>query len=39
MCKYMFYESFKEGEMIFKEGDPSNDKFYVIINGSVSIFK
>lgn len=29
----MFFEKYSEGTFIFKEGDNSNDKFYVIISG------
>lgn len=29
----MFYDKFSEGTFIFKEGDNSNNNFYVIIQG------
>lgn len=35
----MKYEYYPAGTCIFEEGDLSNDKFYVILKGSVSIVK
>lgn len=37
MCRAMRYESVSAGQYIFKEGDPSNDKFYIILSGVVSV--
>lgn len=33
----MTYEKVGPGEWIMEEGDVSNDKFYIILSGSVSI--
>lgn len=32
-------EHFRGGEVIFKEGDKSNDKLYIIFNGKVALIK
>ena len=33
----MSYERIAAGQWVMKEGDPSNDKFYIILSGSVSV--
>ena len=33
----MTYESFQIGNVIMKQDDPSNNKLYIIITGSVSV--
>lgn len=33
----MKYETLPAGHYVFKEGDPSNDKFYIILSGRVSV--
>ena len=33
------YEFFEEGAIILKEGDESNEKMYIIMDGTVSILK
>lgn len=33
----MTYESFQIGNVIIKQDDPSNNKLYIIITGSVSV--
>ena len=35
----MTYERFEIGDVIMREGDTSNNKMYVIIQGKVSIIK
>jgi CRP-like cAMP-binding protein len=37
LCKRLKYEYLVAGNYVFKEGDPSNDKYYVIIRGKVSV--
>ena len=37
ICKFAKYEHYEKSNFIFREGDKSNDKFYVIIKGTVSI--
>lgn len=37
MCKHMFYEKIPAGTWIMRQGDISNDKFYIVLSGSVSI--
>lgn len=39
LCKHIKHEYIPAATCIFKEGDVSNDKFYVIIKGSISIVK
>ena len=33
----MSYENFQNGEVIMKQDDPSNDKLYAILTGTVSV--
>lgn len=33
----MKYESIAAGDYVFREGDPSNDKLYIILSGTVSL--
>lgn len=35
----MKYEYLPAGNIVFREGDPSNDKFYVILKGNVTVVK
>jgi len=35
----MRYEAYTPGTFVFQEGDQSNDRFYVIFKGSVSVIK
>ena len=35
----MSMETYSKGSIIIKEGDASNNKFYIIMNGTVSIIK
>jgi CRP-like cAMP-binding protein len=37
LMKGFTYERFNMGKFIFKEGDKSNNKFYIIISGKVGI--
>lgn len=37
LCKSMKYEFKEMGSFVFKEGDPSNGKFYVILSGEVGV--
>ncbi|CAD8144376.1 unnamed protein product [Paramecium pentaurelia] len=39
LCGKFRMEHFKGGELIFKEGDKSNDKLYIIFNGKVALMK
>lgn len=39
LCKGMTIETYKLGEPIIKQNDASNNKFYIIAKGSVSIVK
>ncbi|CAD8056379.1 unnamed protein product [Paramecium sonneborni] len=39
LCGKFRMEHFKGGEVIFKEGDKSNDKLYIIFNGKVALMK
>lgn len=39
LCGKFKMEHFKGGEVIFKEGDKSNDKLYIIFNGKVALIK
>ncbi|CAK88255.1 unnamed protein product (macronuclear) [Paramecium tetraurelia] len=39
LCGKFKMEHFKGGEQIFKEGDKSNDKLYIIFNGKVALMK
>jgi CRP-like cAMP-binding protein len=36
LCHYVKYEAFKAGDIIYKKGDPSNKKAYLIISGSAT---
>jgi CRP-like cAMP-binding protein len=38
ICRNMSYESFQAREVILRQGEVSNDKLYVILTGSVSVF-
>ena len=38
ICRYCEYEKHQKNTIIFKEGDPSNEKFYIIISGQVHIY-
>jgi len=33
----MDYENFETGEVIIKQNDPSNDKLYAIMTGTVNV--
>lgn len=33
------YEYFKKGSMIFEDGDTSNNKMYILVEGSVDVYK
>jgi len=37
LCKNFKYERLPMGRFVFKQGDPSNNKFYVIISGEVAV--
>ena len=37
LCSNMKYEAFDMGKFVFKQGDESNHKFYVILSGEVGI--
>lgn len=37
ICKHLGFEQLEPGEVILREGDPSNGKFYLIFSGEVSI--
>ena len=37
LCTKMSYESVRAGTFIFKQGDESNNKFYVILRGQVGV--
>ena len=37
ICKSVTYEKISKGNYVFREGDPSNNKFYVILSGVISI--
>lgn len=37
LIKAFTYERFDTGKFIFKEGDPSNNKFYIILSGEVAV--
>jgi len=37
LCKNMKYEEHKKGEIIFKQGDPSNGKMYIVAQGEVAV--
>ncbi|EAS06336.1 cyclic nucleotide-binding domain protein (macronuclear) [Tetrahymena thermophila SB210] len=39
LCKGMQLETYQKGQPIIKQGEPSNNKFYVIAQGSVVIVK
>lgn len=39
LCKNMNYEKFDPGEIILIENDPSNNKLYIILSGTVSVVK
>ncbi|CAD8061212.1 unnamed protein product [Paramecium sonneborni] len=39
LCGKFKIEHFKGGDIIFKEGDKSNDKLYIIFNGKVALIK
>ncbi|KAL4449708.1 hypothetical protein ABPG74_008081 [Tetrahymena malaccensis] len=39
LCKGMQLETYQKGQPIIKQGEPSNNKFYVIAKGSVVIVK
>ena len=39
LCKHIKYEALPAVTRIFKEGELSNDKFYVILKGTVSVVK
>ena len=38
ICRYCDYEKCQKNSIIFKEGDRSNEKFYIIISGTVFIY-
>ena len=38
VCRYCEYEKHPKNTIIFREGDRSNEKFYIIISGQVHIF-
>ena len=38
VCRYCEYEKHPKNTVIFREGDRSNEKFYIIISGQVHIF-
>jgi hypothetical protein len=37
ICAGMTLEEYDHGKIIFQEGDPSNDKFYVVYSGEVVV--
>lgn len=37
VCQYFKYEKYNRGDFVFKQGDPSNDKFYIILSGEVAV--
>jgi len=39
LCSSLKLEIYSPGEVIFKEGDPSNQKFYIIYSGQVHIIQ
>lgn len=38
-CSHLRMEHFTAGDIIFEEGDLSNDKLYIIYSGSVLLFR
>ena len=38
VCRYCDYEKHPKNSIIFKEGDRSNEKFYIVISGTVHIY-
>lgn len=38
VCRYCDYEKHPKNSIIFKEGDRSNEKFYIVVSGNVHIY-
>ena len=37
ICKHLGYEKYRAGQVVFKEGDPSNGRLYLVFSGEVSV--